>query len=54
MRWKDKKYDSILKAVGYNASTDVRIMAIAKKETVLAACFCPRFGFEDPFSHSNP
>jgi hypothetical protein len=49
IRQKDKKYNSILKAVNYKAPTNIRIIAIANKKTVLATGFRTSYRFEDPF-----
>ncbi|KAH6689404.1 hypothetical protein BKA61DRAFT_500591, partial [Leptodontidium sp. MPI-SDFR-AT-0119] len=39
IRRKNQKCDSILKAVSYKASTNIRIIAITDKKTKLAICF---------------
>ncbi|EDN96648.1 hypothetical protein SS1G_01574 [Sclerotinia sclerotiorum 1980 UF-70] len=49
MRRKYKKYNSILKAVSYKASINMRIVAIADEKPIFAICFCTNCKFENAF-----
>jgi len=44
-----KKYNSILKTVSNKASTNMEIMAVIDKKTILAICFYINYKFKDTF-----
>ncbi|KIM98454.1 hypothetical protein OIDMADRAFT_167261, partial [Oidiodendron maius Zn] len=49
IRGKNKKYNSILKAVSSKASTNIRIIAITNKKIVLATSFSTSYRLKYTF-----